>query len=200
MRAGAVNTPEGSAPHERPPTGPAAALAQRIAAQVPVLETERLWLRAPRITDFQVYARIACSQRAKFMGGPMTREEAWNDFARTSSVWLWRGHGAWIMAPKAGGDPLGVVVLGFEPGDREPELGIALVQAAEGRGLALEATRAARDYAFRSLDLPRLVSYVSPDNTRSVALMEKLGAKREPALLDGSLVYRHAPPSAPAPA
>ena len=184
------------APHECPPAGPAAALAQRISAQIPVLETTRLWLRAPRITDFQIYARIACSQRARFMGGPMNREEAWDDFARTCSVWLWRGHGAWVMAGKADGAPLGVVVLGFEPGDQDPELGIALIQASEGRGLALEAAQAARDYAFSSLELPRLMSYVSPENRRSIALMERLGAQREPALLDGSLVYRHRPRAA----
>ena len=193
MRAVAVNTSEKPGPHESPPVGPAAALAQRISARIPVLETARLRLRAPRITDFQIYARIACSQRARFMGGPMMREEAWDDFARTCSVWLWRGHGAWVMEGKADGAPLGVVVLGFEPGDQDPELGIALLQAAEGRGLALEAAQAARDHALRSLELPRLVSYVSPDNTRSIALMERLGAQREPNLLNGSLVYRHRP-------
>ncbi len=193
---GAVNLPERPGPHERPPRGPAAALAQRITAQIPVLETARLRLRAPLITDFQVYARIACSRRARFLGGPMTREEAWDDFARTCSVWLWRGHGAWVMMQKADDVPLGVVLLGFEPGDQDPELGIALTQAAEGQGFALEAARAARDYAFRALEFPRLVSYVSPENTRAVALMEKLGAQCEPALLNGNLVYRHTPPSA----
>jgi len=193
-----MNTSEKPDPHECPPVGPAAALAQHISARIPALETARLRLRAPRITDFQIYARIACSQRARFMGGPMTREEAGDDFARTCSVWLWRGHGAWIMEGKAERAPLGVVVLGFEPGDQDPELGIALIQAAEGRGLALEATRAARDYAIRVLELPRLVSYVSPGNTRSIALMERLAAQREPALLKGNLVYRHMPPSAKA--
>lgn len=189
-----MNTSERPGPHECPPVGPAAALARRITAQIPILETARLWLRAPHITDFQIYAQIACSQRAQFMNGPMTREEAWDDFARICSTWLWRGHGAWVMAQKADGDPLGVVLLGFEPGDQDPELGITLIQAAEGQGLALEAAQAARDYAFRALEFPRLVSYVSPDNTRCIGLMEALGAQREPTLLDGSLVYRHTPP------
>lgn len=194
----AVNMCEGLAPHERPPRGPAAGLAQRIAAQIPVLETARLRLRAPLITDFQIYAQIACSPRARFIGGPMTREQAWDDFARTCSPWLWRGHGAWVIVGKTDGAPLGVVVLGFEPGDQDPELGISLTQAAEGQGFALEAAQAARDYAFRSLEFPRLVSYVSPDNTRSIALMEALGAQLEPALLDGSLVYCHRPQAAAA--
>ena len=194
----AVNTSERPGPHECPPTrGPAAALARRITARIPVLETARLRLRAPHIRDFQMYARIVCSQRGRFMGGPMNREEAWDDFARMCSVWLWRGHGAWVMVRKADGVPLGVVLLGFEPGDQEPELGVALTQAAEGRGLALEAAQAARDYAFRSLELPRLVSYVSPENTRSIALMETLGAQPEPTLLNGNLVYRHKQPSTP---
>ncbi len=99
------------------------------------------------------------------------------------------------MEGKGDGVPLGVVVLGFEPGDQDPELGIALIQAAEGRGLALEAAQAARDYALRSLELPRLVSYVSLDNIRSIALMERLGAQSEPHLLNGSLVYRHRLPA-----
>ena len=190
---------EGLAPHERPPRGPAAALAQRIAAQIPVLETARLRLRAPLVTDFQICAQIACSPRARFMGGPMTREQAWDNFARVCSPWLWHGHGAWVIVGKADGAPLGVVVLGFEPGDQDPELGIALTQAAEGQGFALEAARAARDYAFSSLEFPRLVSHVSPDNTRSIALMEALGAQPEPTLLDDSLVYCHRPQAAAPP-
>ena len=157
------------------------------------METARLRLRAPLITDFQIYAQIACSKRGQFMGGPMTREEAWNDFSRMCSIWLWRGHGAWTMVRKSDGPPLGVVVLGFEPGDQDPELGVALTQAAEGQGLAMEAAQSVRDYAFRSLNFSRLVSYVSPGNIRSIALMEALDAQREPTLLDGCLVYRHRP-------
>ncbi len=89
-------------PHERPPVGPAAALAQRLSDRIPVLETARLRLRAPRITDFRIYARIACSQRARFMGGPMTREEAWDDCTHVQCLalaWPWcvdhGGEGGW---------------------------------------------------------------------------------------------------------
>ena len=96
------------------------------------------------------------------------------------------------MVQKAGGALLGRVVLA--PGDQDPELPISLIQAAEGHGLALESTRALRDYAFRVLECPGLVSYVSPGKTRSITLMERLGAQPEPLLdVDGALVYRHTP-------
>lgn len=185
---------------EQPSTGPAAAFVASLTAMIPVIETARLRLRAPRIGDFDAWAAIECSERGRFIDGPMTREDAWLDFAQATATWLLRGHGLWSVEGKADGALLGFVLIGFEPGDREPELGFLVSEAAEGKGLAHEAARAARSHAFDTLGWETLVSYIDHGNARSVALAERLGAIRdhaaEAAVGEPVLVYRHLPPEA----
>ena len=100
-----------------------------------------------------------------------------------------RGHGLWTVEPLAGGAPLGFVLIGFEPGDREPELVNLFRSTAEGQGHAFEAATAARDHA-RALGLPVLVGCIDPANTRSRRLTERLGAVRDGEVDDGE-VRRH---------
>lgn len=182
-------------PWERPSTGPAAALAARFGALVPAIATGPLTLRAPRIEDFDAWAEIERGPRGRFVGGPMTRSDAWRNFAQSVATWLLRGHGLWTVAAREGDAVLGFVLLGFEPGDREPELGFLFRAAAEGRGHAFAAARAARDHAFGALGWTALVSYIDPGNDRSVRLAERLGAVRdreaEAAFDEPVLVYRH---------
>lgn len=175
---------------EHAPTGRAATLAARISAEVPSLETAHLRLRPLRAEDFAIYAEIACSPRGRFLGAEMSRAEAWYDFANLAAGWLLHGHGAWTLEPRAGGAPLGFVLIGLEPGDEAPELGFLLTEAAEGRGLAAEAAIAARRFAQEELQLDMLVSYVDPANTRAIRLSERLGAQKV-GQRDGSFVFSH---------
>lgn len=175
---------------ETPRSDAAARFALHLANELPTLKTPRLILRAPRAADFDVYARIASSDRGKFLGGPMDREAAWLDFAQMTSTWLLHGHGLWTIG-HAGGIA-GFVVLGFEPGDAEPELGFMLAEEAEGQGIAFEAAQAVLDHAFTGLGWTTLVSYIDPDNTRSAALAAHLGATIA-GELDGAQVWRYSP-------
>lgn len=177
-------------PHETPIPGPAAHFAERLAAMIPVLDTDRLRLRAPRLTDFPIWADIVCSDRGAYMMGPMSRDEAWDDFARFCVTWLLRGHGGWVIDERATNSSVGMVLIGFEPGDREPELGFALSRGHEGKGFATEAARAARDHARITLRLPSLVSYVAPGNTRSLAVLRRLGASPD-GIMAGAECWRH---------
>jgi RimJ/RimL family protein N-acetyltransferase len=61
----------------------------------------------------------------------------------------------------------------------EPELAYTLDQPFWGQGLAVEAARAARDWAFARLGMSRLASFILPDNARSIRVAKKLGAVRE---------------------
>lgn len=188
--------------HESLSTGPAAAIAAQMQALVPVLETERMILRAPRIEDFDAFAQMLAPPRGKFYGDTQTREDAWGEFMQLNATWLLRGYGAWALTHRETGDVLGFVQIGAEPGDWEPELGWVVSHSAEGHGFATEAAIAIRSYAFHTLKLPSLVSYVDEDNTRSRRLAERLGAARD-ATAEAYLnedevccVYRHDPAEA----
>ncbi|MEM6589201.1 MAG: GNAT family N-acetyltransferase [Pseudomonadota bacterium] len=165
--------------HETLSTGPAAATAQKMQALVPVLETERMILRAPQITDFDAFADMLAPPRGQFYGDCQTREDAWGEFMQLNATWLLRGYGAWALTDRDTGEVLGFVQIGAEPGDWEPELGWVVSKSAEGKGLAAEAARSIRAYAFNILKLPSLVSYIDEENTRSVRLAEGLGATRD---------------------
>jgi RimJ/RimL family protein N-acetyltransferase len=164
---------------ETPPTGLQAALAETIAAAIPVLDTGRTRLRAMRLADFGAWAEILGSDRSRGMDGPFSREEAWDEFAITTAFWLLHGYGFWTITDRATGVVLGFCGLNMEVSNREPELGYFVTAAAEGRGLAREAVAAARAWAMTQ-GLASLVSYIDPANRRSIALAEALGAVRDP--------------------
>ncbi|WP_298920424.1 GNAT family N-acetyltransferase [uncultured Roseobacter sp.] len=183
---------------ETPSVGPAAALAAQFQSLVPVLETDRLRLRAPHIGEFEHYAAITVGTRGQYILEEQTREAAWYDFTQMIAGWTLRGHGLWTIERKSDGTALGFVLLGFEPGDPEPELGFMMRASAEGHGYAHEAAVAARDYGFSVLELPTLISTIDPANARSQRLAECLGAVRdghvEATLPEDILVYRHPAP------
>jgi RimJ/RimL family protein N-acetyltransferase len=183
--------PSGIRPWTAPLAPQAAALAQRFGALVPGLETARCLLRAPVLADFDLWCAVLCTDRAAHIGGAVAPDEAWFDFCLNVASWSLRGHGMWAVTDRAG-VLLGFVLIGFEPGDREHELGYLFGAAAEGKGYATEAAAAARDHGLGALRLPSLVSYVAPENTRSAALAHRLGAWRD-GMIDGCDVWRHHP-------
>lgn len=188
-----------TARHLLPTPGPAADIAAVFAALVPQIATERTLLRAPRLDDFEAYRGIVGTERGRFMGGPMTDEDAWSDFIYLSSCWMLFGHGGWAVDDAESGELLGFVLLGLEPGDEDVELGFLFLEGAEGKGYAFEAACAVRDWGFRELRLPTLESYVDPANARSAALARRLGgmdetpADRHP---DEARVFRYRNPGA----
>lgn len=158
------------------------------AATLPVLGTDRLSLRAPSLSDFEIYADIVCGPRGAFLGGPMTRDDAWLDYAQLCAGWILRGHGVWTVTLQ--NEPIGFVLIGVEPGDEAHELGFIFTQDAEGEGYAFEAAKAALEHARDTLHLPELVSYIAAANTRAIALALRLGAKQR-GTHDGCRVYRY---------
>lgn len=187
-------------PWQMAPLGGAAQIARKISRQLPELRTARLLLRAPRINDFDAYSRIVTSDRGRYIGGPLTQEEAWLDFNQLTAGWLLRGAGLWTVERNDGGAPIGFVLLAHEFGDPEAELGFLFLPEGEGRGYAAEATRAARDVAFELLGWQTVVSYIDPANSRAIRLAETLGAVSDDAArmmlpeIDRCLVYRHVQP------
>jgi RimJ/RimL family protein N-acetyltransferase len=80
----------------------------------------------------------------------------------------------------------------------EPEVMWGLAASAHGRGYATEATRRARDFAYRELGWTTLISCIAPDNLASQRVALRLGAVLESSIeLKGSKadIYRHPSPS-----
>lgn len=160
-------------------SGAALALAQGMAALVPVIRTERLTLRAPRLEDYPAYEAVFVSDRAAYMGGPFTAEDAFCDFAQGVAGWMLRGAGMWTITLHGADAPLGWVYLWYEFGDPEPEIGWVLVPEAEGQGYATEAAWAVLPRALDQFGPGRVVSYIDAGNARSARIAVALGAVRD---------------------
>ena len=185
-------------PHENEVGGEAMKLATQMRAAIPVVETDRLILRAPQIDDFKIYAEISESDAGTFFLENANRTDGWFDFTNMIAAWTLQGFGLWSVTTKAD-DVIGFVLLGFEPGDHEPELGYIFHPKGHGQGYATEAAVAARSYAFETLGWTSIVSTIDKANDRSVKLAERLGAVRdlqaEAAHNDEIFVYRHTNPN-----
>ncbi len=166
---------------------------------IPVLQTSRLTLRGPRDSDAASLGAFLASPRAEWIGGPYPATEApeWLDHARQK--WADAGRSSWIVALHEDDTPIGRVGFLDHDGWHEPELAWFLFEGFEGRGYALEAALAARNYATATLNLPPLFSFIEEGNARSKALALRLGAMPERDVLFEGIaltVYRHPAPEA----
>ena len=164
----------------------------------PVITTARLRLRGHTMADLDALCDLFQSDRAQFMGGPVPRKDAWRWLASEVAMWDLLGHGAWGLETRDG-DFIGQVGVLRPPHFPEVELGWTLLEQAEGKGYAFEAASAALHWAWEQ-GFETLVSYITPGNSRSIALAQRLGAVHDPdaALPDGetpaeTIVYRHSP-------
>ena len=66
-------------------------------------------------------------------------------------------------------------LFNFEPLHRHAEVGIAVLQAHQGKGYATEALQLLCDYAFRFLGMEQLVAHIASDNTCSMQLFSTCG-------------------------
>ncbi|HZB92318.1 MAG TPA: GNAT family N-acetyltransferase [Stellaceae bacterium] len=148
---------------------------------IPTLETERLRLRAWREEDFEPFARMmADADVARFIGGVLSRTDAWRAMAVLVGHWALRGHGLWAVERKSDGAFLGRVGLWRPEGWPGLEVGWALDRPYWGEGYATEAAKASLDYGFRNYPVPRLVSTIEPENLPSQRVAERLGEIKGP--------------------
>lgn len=166
----------------------------RDTAMIPMIETSRLLLRPLTFSDWPAYFAFLASERAIHMSGPHGEETAWAFFSNDIAQWHLFGHGALMFEARETGETLGQVALCKGPLFPELELGWFVYQGAEGKGYALEAAMAMRDWGFESLGVNECVSYIDPGNVRSIRLAERLGARldlKAAAPHPGTRVYRH---------
>jgi RimJ/RimL family protein N-acetyltransferase len=154
--------------------------------QAPLLETERLVLRAWRKDDFASYcAIVGDSEVMRHFSGPIaSKEDSWRRLAASVGSWPLLGLGGWAVALKLGGELVGMVSLfngwrALEPVfGEEPEMGWIFAKEVHGQGMAGEACRAVLAWADSSLQPTPIWAIVAPTNQPSFKLAERLGFER----------------------
>ncbi len=149
---------------------------------VPVLETERLRMRAHSIDDFPALKAMWSAEAVThYIGGkPMRPDECWTRLLRYRGLWPLLGYGYWAVEEKASGLFIGDV--GFAdfhrliepPISGIPEMGWVLAPEAHGKGYASEAVRAALHW-FDAQGLGRSVCIIDPGNEPSLRLAARNG-------------------------
>jgi RimJ/RimL family protein N-acetyltransferase len=147
--------------------------------EIPAMRTERLLLRAFDPGDIDGLAAMQANPEVRrFLGGNLlSRAEAWAMMERQLGQWALRGYGLFAIDVDGRCAGWAGVLHPFEW--VEPELAYSLDQPFWGRGLATEAARAVRCWAFAQFGFPRLASFIMPGNRRSARVAEKLGARRD---------------------
>lgn len=167
--------------------------------RIPTLRTDRLVLRAPQLSDLDVYTDFRASDRAKGVGGPYRREASYDDLCSIIGHWHIEGYGRWMITDHDN-MPLGVVGLMNSPEWPEPEIAWTVFANAEGKGVAYEAALVSRSYAYQTLGWTTAISCVLPDNHRSAALAQRMCATQDGSFVHSEVgelnIYRHLPPEA----
>lgn len=174
----------------------------RFPAGAPTLTTSRLTLGPVDEAHCAAFIDFCATDASRFLGGPSGPEDAWVGVAMQAGQWTLRGYGTFFVRETASGAPVGRVGI-FHPGWRtEPELSWVIYPTFQRRGYASEAALAARDWAYQTLGLSRLMSLIDPANTASEHVARRLGATNEgPHRTDTPKVmnrWRHPGPEAAA--
>lgn len=142
------------------------------------IETERLILRPPQIEDFDGWtALLADAESARFIGGAVSRPEAWRNMMVVAGSWAIHGFGMFSVIEKAGNRWIGRIGPWQPEGWPGTEVGWGLLRDAWGKGYAAEAAAASMDYAFDVLDWERVIHTIVPANEPSRKLAQRLGSQ-----------------------
>jgi RimJ/RimL family protein N-acetyltransferase len=165
--------------------------------------TPRLVLRPWRAADREPFARLNADPAVmEHFPSVLTRAESDALAERAEAHFASHGFGPWAVEVVGGGlfiGFVGLVHVGFEaPFTPAVEIAWRLARSAWGHGYASEAAHEACRIAFEELGLSELVAFTVPANTRSRAVMARLGMRHDergdfehPRLPEGHALRKH---------
>ncbi len=158
-------------------------LIYRLFSRIPPLETERLTLRAMRVSDApDMFAYAHRPDVTMYLTWyPHNRIEETREYLtevgrryRTGDFY------DWALICREDGHMIGTCgFTSFNYPSDSGEIGYVLNPAYQGRGLATEAVRAVMQFGFTELSLHRIEAHYIEGNTASRALMERVGMQFE---------------------
>lgn len=154
----------------------------------PAIETDRLWLRLPEMTDHSEWTRIR-REGAAFLSPwePSWSEEHFSRRAfRNRVYWAWRSRDEGKALPlflvrRGDGRLLGAITLdNIRRGPAQSaQVGYWIGPDYVRQGYMTEALGALVRHAFGTLDLGRIEAACLPENTPSRGLLERSGFQHE---------------------
>ncbi len=154
----------------------------------PQIETKRLWLRPPVMSDFPAWAELRAASREHLTPW----EPAWTE----NELTRWAFRRRLRIHQRDQREDLGYAFFLFEAGTGQLVGGLTLSNVRRGvtqaaalgywvgapfvrKGLMTEAVRAVIPFAFDGLELHRLEAACLPNNVGSIKVLEKNGFQRE---------------------
>jgi RimJ/RimL family protein N-acetyltransferase len=142
-------------------------------SSIPVLETERLVLRAPRLEDAKAVVALASDRRVAENTARIPHPYRMSDALEwITSVTAEEGKQTFLIT--LAGAPVGACGIDLREGST-PELGYWIGAPHWGQGYATEAARAVIDHAFTDLGHEALQAGARVSNPASRRVLEKCG-------------------------
>lgn len=160
-----------------------------------IIETDRLQLRPLTMADLDDLIPVHSEPEVQRFIGSLGRAELIEWLTLVEDDWAKYGYGRAAIIDSATGRLVGRAGLKHFPQFEETELGWVLHPDAWGHGFATEAARAWVQWGFENLDVPYLTSMIDPDNSRSIAVAQRLGMTPvRPDILLGDAVTVYSAP------
>ena len=155
------------------------------AVKDPTLRTKRLLLRRWTDDDREAFAGISADPEVmRYRLAPLTRHESDNLIDEIEASFDENGFGLWAVERLDDGRLLGFTGFGTSDFDAPfcpaVDIGWTLAREGWGHGYATEGAVAAMDFAFDELRLDEVVAHTTQMNTRSEAVMRRLGMTHDP--------------------
>ena len=144
------------------------------------LETERLYLREMSYADFEsLYAILSDKDTMQHYPAPFDESKVMNWIERNKKRYREEGFGLWAVILKETGEVIGDCGITLQPihGEMLPEIGYHIRKDLWRRGYGSEAAAVCMKYAFETLSLSAVYSYMKYTNAASYGVALKNGMR-----------------------
>jgi RimJ/RimL family protein N-acetyltransferase len=144
----------------------------------PTLETQRLIVRPPLLSDFEQWV-VNTNDTDVFRNSGSLEDRLFHygDLHKAAGAWALHGFGPLVLVRKNDGALIGRVGPSLPLDWPEIEVGWALLPEFTGQGYALEGAAAAMEFVLRDLGKSRVIHTIRPANIASQKLAAHLGSR-----------------------